>query len=97
MRRIHKAAASGHVDGIGREPVVSAGLGGAIEMKRGAVLPSGDDAFAKFVFVYLRRNGGLRDFRKREAVALLHVENRVVAENKGNAITLASAFPVITR
>jgi len=77
------------MNGVGGWPVVSAVLGAAVEIKRGAVLPSGNDAFAKFVFVDLRRNRGLRDFRKREAVALLHVENRVVAENERNAVILA--------
>jgi hypothetical protein len=45
------------VDGIGKGPVVSAVLGEAVEIERGAVLPSGDNAFAKFVFVNLGRDG----------------------------------------
>ena len=43
----------------------------------------------EFVFVDLRSGSGLPDFGKREAVALLHVENRVVAKNEGNALILA--------
>ena len=92
--RIDEAGTCGHVDGIGRGAVVSAVLGGAIEIECGAILPSGDNAFAEFVFADLRRDGGLRDFRKREAVALLHVENRVVAKNEGNALILARCFLV---
>ena len=93
VRRIHKTATGGHVDGIGGGPVVSAVLGGAVQMESGAVLPSDDDAFAEFVFVDLRRNGRLLDFRQCEAVALLHVENRVVAENKRNALILVRCLP----
>jgi antitoxin HigA-1 len=51
----------------------------ARQIERGAVLPSHYDAFAEFVFVNLRRGRRLLDLREREAVALLHVENRVVA------------------
>jgi hypothetical protein len=75
-------------------PVVSTALARAVEIESGAVLPSGNDAFAEFVFVDLWRNGRLRDFRKREAVALLHVENRVMAKNEGNALILARCFLV---
>jgi len=94
VRRIDEAGTRGHVDGIGRGPVVSAVLAGAVEIECGAILPSGNDAFAEFVFADLRRDGGLRDFRKREAVALLHVENRVVAKNEGNTLILARCFLV---
>ena len=80
--------------GIGRGPVVSAVLGGAVEIERGAALPSGNDAFANLAFVDLRCDGRLRDFRQREAVALLHIENRVVAENKGHALIFARCFVV---
>jgi hypothetical protein len=45
-----------------------------------------------FVHVNLRRVLGLLDLRKRETVALLHVENRVVAENERNALILGSAL-----
>jgi hypothetical protein len=48
-------------------------------MKRGAVLPSRHYAFADFVFADLWNGGGLLDLRKCEAVALLHIENCVVA------------------
>jgi len=44
------------VYGIGRGPIVSAVLGRAVEMERRAALPSGNDAFAKLVFVDLRRD-----------------------------------------
>jgi stage V sporulation protein SpoVS len=94
VRRIDEAGTCGHVNGIGRGAVVSAVLGGAIEVERGAILPSGDNALAEFVFADLRRDGRLRDFRKREAVALLHVENRVMAKNEGNALILARCFLV---
>ena len=72
-------------------------LGGAIDIECGAVLPSGDNALAKFVFVDLRCGRGLFDFRKREVVALLHVEHRVLAENERNALILARAFLVLLR
>ena len=54
VRSIQEAAPRWHVDGISAWPVVSAVLGAAIEIERGAVLPSGDNALAKFVFVDLR-------------------------------------------
>ena len=75
--------------------VVCAVLGGAVEMERGPALPSGDDAFADFVFVNLRRDGRLRDFRQRETIALLHVENRVVAKNERNALIHAGSVFVV--
>jgi stage V sporulation protein SpoVS len=65
VRRIHEAGTSRHMDGIGRGPIISAIFGGAVEIERGAALPSGDDAIAEFVFVNLRRNGRLRDLRQR--------------------------------
>ena len=61
-------------------------------MECGTILPSGDDTFAEFVIINLRRGRGLLDFRKLEAVALLHVENRVVAKNKRDAAILARVF-----
>jgi hypothetical protein len=73
----------GHVYGIGRGPVVSTVHGGAIEIQRGAVLPSGNDAFAKLVFVNLRRNGRLPDFRKREAVAILYYKLSRISRRVG--------------
>jgi hypothetical protein len=94
MRRIHKTAPCGNVDGIGRWPIVSAVFGGAVKKERGPILPSGNDALAEFVLVDLRRDGGLRDFRKREAVALLHIENRVMAKNEGRALIFARCFVV---
>ena len=54
VRSIQEAAPRWHVDGIGRGPITSAILGRAVEIERGAILPSGDDAFAEFVFVDLR-------------------------------------------
>ena len=92
--RIDEAGANGHVDGVGAWPVVSAALGRTGQMKGGAVFPSGNDGFAGFVRVDLRGGGGLLDdLRKREAVALLHVENRVVAKNEGGAVVrFAGAF-----
>jgi hypothetical protein len=91
---IHEAGADGHVDGIGAWPVVSAALGRTGQMKGGAVLPSGNDGFASLVRVDLRGGGGLLDdLRKREAVALLDVEDGVIAENEGGAVVLfAGAF-----
>jgi hypothetical protein len=71
--------------------------GGAVEMERGAVLPFGDDALADFVFVDLRRGRRLLDFRKRKAVALLHIENRVVAENKRNALARTSTLSQVQK
>jgi hypothetical protein len=41
------------MDGIGRGPIISAVFGGAVEIERGAALPSGDDALAEFAFVTL--------------------------------------------
>ena len=72
-------------------------IGVAIDIGRGAVLRSGDSALARFVFIDLRCGRGLFDFRKREAVALLHVEHRLVAENERNALILARAFLVLLR
>jgi hypothetical protein len=68
MRRIRKPVTCRHVYGIGRGPIVSAVLGGAVEIERGAALPFVHNAFAEFVFVNLRLDGGLRDFRKCKAV-----------------------------
>src|SRR5260370_9370057 len=85
--RIHEAGADGHVDGIGAWSVVSACLGRTGQMKSGAVLPSGHDGFASLVRVDLLGGGGLLDdLWEREAVALLHVENGVIAENEGGAV-----------
>jgi len=97
VRRIHEAGTSRHVDGICRGPIISAVFGGAVEIERGAALPSGDDALAEFVFVNFRRNGRLRDFRQRETVALLHIENRVMAENERNALILPGRVFVLLR
>ena len=94
VRCIDETGPRGHVDGIGRGPVVSAVLARAVEIESGAVLPSGSDTFAEFVFVDLRRDSRLRDFGKGEAVALLHVENREVAKDKGNALILARCLLV---
>jgi len=50
VRRIHEAETSRHVDRIGRGPIISAVFGGAVEIERGAALPSGDDAIAEVRF-----------------------------------------------
>ena len=72
-------------------------LSGTVEMEGGTILPSADDTFAEFVFINLRRGRGLLDFRKHEAVALLHVEHRVVTKNKRDAAILARVFFVFLR
>jgi hypothetical protein len=95
VRCIYEATADGHVDGIGARPVISAILGGAGQMQGWAVLPSRHDAFAYFVLVDLRRVCGLLDLWKREAVALLHVENCVVAEHEGDALIVVAGFLVV--
>ena len=76
---------------------IQAVFGGAVEIERGAALLFGGDALAEFVFVNLRRNGRLRDFRQRETNALLHVENRVLAENERNALILPGRVFVLLR
>ena len=44
--------------------------------------------FAKFVLVYHRGGCGLVDLRHAEAFALLNVENRVMAKQKGGAVVV---------
>ena len=92
MRSIHEAGAGGHVNGIRTGPIVCAVLCLARQIERGAIRPSIYDGFAGFVFVNLRRGRGPLDFRKGEAVALLHVENCVVTKNKRDAVILARVF-----
>jgi len=60
VRRIDEAGISRQIDGIGRGSITGAVFGGAVEIERGAALPSGDNTIAEFVFINLRRNGRLR-------------------------------------
>ena len=97
MRCIDEAGTCRHADGISGRPIICQVLGRAVEIKRGAVIPSGNDAFANIVFVDLWRDSRLRDFGKHETIALLHIENGVVAENKRNALVFARCFVVFLR
>ena len=85
VRRIHKARASGHVDGVAAGAVVCSLFGFACEVKSGTVLPSVDASFARLVFVNIVGKGGL-DLGKSKGVALLDIENGVIAKHKGWAI-----------
>ena len=94
VRRIHKAKASGHVNGVRARAVVCSLFGFACEVKTRMVLPSVYDGFARLVFVNIVGKCGL-DLGKTKAVALLDIENGVIAKHKGCDVA-RFCQPVIT-
>ena len=58
------------------------------QMKGGAIGPSGHDGFASFVGFNFVRLCWLLDLGKGEAVALLDIEHRVIAEDERSAFFL---------
>jgi len=96
VRRIYEPGAGGHVYGIGTRPIVGAIFRFAGQLETRPIAPSADNGFAglvQFNFIGLR---WMLDPGKREAVALLDIENRVIGEEERGAAILFCCLLVVS-
>ena len=82
------------MDGITARPVVGAVFVFAGQMEGGAVIPPADDGLAGLVCLNLIGGSGLIDLRKGKAVALLNVEDGVIAEPRKGCVPSFRSLPL---